>query len=110
MRLVFAGTPDFAVPALDAIAASPHHLVACYTQPDRPAGRGRKLAESPVKVRARALALPIEQPFQGFLDTLAGTFEGREPDTTEENLQSRIRGALIDVALTMGRASPLLGR
>lgn len=41
------------------------------------------------------LALPIEQPFQGFLDTLAGTFEGREPDTTEENLQSRVRGALM---------------
>ncbi|MCW5580480.1 MAG: NAD+ synthase [Luteimonas sp.] len=43
----------------------------------------------------KLLALPIEAPFQGFLDTLAGTFEGREPDTTEENLQSRVRGALM---------------
>src|SRR5690606_14519955 len=43
----------------------------------------------------RLLALPIEKPFQGFLDALAGTFEGREPDTTEENLQSRTRGALL---------------
>src|SRR5690606_13626939 len=43
----------------------------------------------------RLLALPIEKPFQGFLDALAGTYEGREPDTTEENLQSRTRGALL---------------
>ncbi len=43
----------------------------------------------------KLLALPIEKPFQGFLDTLAGTFEGRESDTTEENLQSRTRGALL---------------
>src|SRR3546814_2772469 len=43
----------------------------------------------------RLLALPIEKPFQGFLDALADTFEGREPDTTEENLQSRTRGALL---------------
>src|SRR3546814_17819271 len=39
--------------------------------------------------------LPIEKPFQGFLDALADTFEGREPDNTEENLQSRTRGALL---------------
>src|SRR3546814_9462796 len=43
----------------------------------------------------RLLALPIEKPFQGFLDALADAFEGREPDTTEENLQSRTRGALL---------------
>lgn len=80
LRIVFAGTPDFAVPALDAIAASPHHLVACYTQPDRPAGRGRKLAESPVKVRARALALPIEQPSSLRTPDAADQVRAHEPD------------------------------
>lgn len=62
LRVAFAGTPAFAVPALEAIAASRHDLVVVYTRPDRPAGRGLKLAESPVKQRARALGLPVEQP------------------------------------------------
>jgi methionyl-tRNA formyltransferase len=50
------------VPALDAIAASRHRLVVACTQPDRPAGRGRELAASPVKERALSLSLPVEQP------------------------------------------------
>lgn len=51
MRIIFAGTPDFSVSALDALLASSHEVVAVYTQPDRPAGRGRKLKASPVKER-----------------------------------------------------------
>ena len=62
LAVVFAGTPHFALPSLDAIAASRHRLIAVYTQPDRPAGRGRKLAASPVKERALALGLPVTQP------------------------------------------------
>jgi len=62
LRLVFAGTPDFAVPALDALAAAGHEIAAVYTQPDRPAGRGRRLTASPVKQRALALGIPVEQP------------------------------------------------
>ena len=62
MRIVYAGTPEFAVPALDAIAASEHQLVAVYTQPDRVAGRGRTLRQSAVKARALALRVPVEQP------------------------------------------------
>lgn len=62
LRITFAGTPDFAVPALDAVAGSGHRLVAVYTQPDRPAGRGRRLTESPVKRRASELGLDIRQP------------------------------------------------
>ncbi|HEX7029320.1 MAG TPA: methionyl-tRNA formyltransferase [Gammaproteobacteria bacterium] len=62
MRLVFAGTPDFAVPALDALIAAGHDIAAVYTQPDRPAGRGRRLAPSPVKQRALAHGIPVEQP------------------------------------------------
>ena len=49
MRVVFLGTPEFAVPSLEALAAH-HQVVAVYTQPDRPKGRGNQLAESPVKV------------------------------------------------------------
>ncbi|MGB5064317.1 MAG: methionyl-tRNA formyltransferase, partial [Candidatus Competibacter sp.] len=49
-RLIFAGTPDFAVPALQALIDAGHAPVAVYTQPDRPAGRGRQLRASPVKI------------------------------------------------------------
>ena len=61
MRLVFAGTPDFAVPSLR-VAAARGEVVAVYTQPDRPAGRGRGLAASPVKQEAQRLGLPVLQP------------------------------------------------
>ncbi|MFA7388336.1 MAG: methionyl-tRNA formyltransferase, partial [Thiohalobacteraceae bacterium] len=49
MRIVFAGTPEFAVPSLRALLAGAHPVVGVYTQPDRPAGRGRQLRASPVK-------------------------------------------------------------
>lgn len=62
LAIVFAGTPDFAVPSLDAIAASRHGIATVFTQPDRPRGRGRHLATSPVKERALALGLPVLQP------------------------------------------------
>jgi methionyl-tRNA formyltransferase len=62
LRVVFAGTPAFALPALDALAGSSHQLVGVLTQPDRPAGRGRHSSASPVKQRAAALGVPIDQP------------------------------------------------
>ncbi len=62
MNLVFAGTPAFAVPSLEALHQAGHKLLAVYTQPDRPAGRGRKLGESEVKQCARRLGLAVEQP------------------------------------------------
>jgi methionyl-tRNA formyltransferase len=62
LRIVFAGTPEFSVPALDALHAAGHTIAAVYTQPDRPAGRGRTLASGPVKKRALELGLPVEQP------------------------------------------------
>ncbi len=62
LRVVFAGTPQFALPCLDATLAAGVDVVAAYTQPDRPAGRGRKLAASPVKERARAAGVPVFQP------------------------------------------------
>ena len=62
LRLVFAGTPEFSVPCLEACRASDAEVVAVYTQPDRPAGRGRKLSPSPVKQAALAAGIPVEQP------------------------------------------------
>jgi methionyl-tRNA formyltransferase len=62
LRIVYAGTPEFAVPALGALIGSPHEVVAVYTQPDRPAGRGRRLTPSPVKRVALEHAIPVEQP------------------------------------------------
>lgn len=61
LRIVFAGTPEFAVPSLVA-AAQRNEVVAVYTQPDRPAGRGRALTPSPVKLEALKRGLPVLQP------------------------------------------------
>lgn len=60
--IVFAGTPEFAVPALQSLLQSRHEVVAVYTQPDRPAGRGRKPQQSPVKSCAVQAGLPVVQP------------------------------------------------
>ena len=62
MRLVFAGTPDFAATALKALLGTHHTLVGVYTQPDRPAGRGRKQQASPVKQVAQEAGIPVFQP------------------------------------------------
>ena len=62
MRIVFAGTPDFSVPVLQALLDSRHSLAGVYSQPDRPAGRGRKLTPGPVKQLALQHAVPVFQP------------------------------------------------
>lgn len=62
MRLVFMGTPDFAVPSLDRLAASSHSIVGVVTVPDKPRGRGQTMQPSAVKIRALELGLPILQP------------------------------------------------
>ena len=62
MRVVFAGTPEVALPALDAIVASEHELVGVVTRPDAPSGRGRKLVASPVAQRAEELGVPVLKP------------------------------------------------
>jgi methionyl-tRNA formyltransferase len=72
LEIIFAGTPEFAVPPLQALVETHHRVVAVYTQPDRPAGRGRKLQPSPVKQLALQHAINVEQP-----ETL------RDPNTLE---------------------------
>jgi methionyl-tRNA formyltransferase len=76
LRIVFFGTPAFAVPTLEALlAASPHTVAGVVTQPDRPRGRGQKISDAPVKARALAAGLPVLQPDRmkdpAFLDALA---------------------------------------
>jgi len=62
MKIIFAGTPEFAVPTLQMILNSGHEVCAVYTQPDRPSGRGRKMKMSPVKALALSAQVPVFQP------------------------------------------------
>ena len=62
LRIVFMGTPEFAVPTLEALLQSSHHLVAVVSQPDREVGRGRRLTQPPVKKVALAHGIPVLQP------------------------------------------------
>ncbi len=62
MRIVFMGTPEAAVPTLRRLLADGHEVVAVWTQPDKPAGRGKKLAQSPVKAFAESHGLQVHQP------------------------------------------------
>jgi len=80
LRIAFAGTPEFPLAALEAIAASSHRLVGVWTQPDRPAGRGRKLTPSPVKSRALELTLPVHQPESLKADAARQAIRDTKPD------------------------------
>ena len=76
LRIIFMGTPDFAVPALHKLLNGPDQVVAVITQPDRPKGRGKKLSPPPVKLAAEQAGIPVLQPTkirtEEFLDTLKG--------------------------------------
>ena len=72
MKIIFAGTPEFAATALAALLKTPHQIIAVYTQPDRKSGRGQKLTPSPVKQLALEHSLPVYQP----LNFKASTEEG----------------------------------
>ena len=80
MRVVFAGTPEVAVPALDAVAASAHELVGVVTRPDAPAGRGRKLVASPVALRAEELGVPVLKPDHPRDPDFQAALRALEPD------------------------------
>jgi methionyl-tRNA formyltransferase len=80
LRIALAGTPEFPLAALDAIAASSHELVGVWTQPDRPAGRGRRLSPSPVKQRALELKVPVHQPESMKSDEARQAIQDAKPD------------------------------
>jgi len=80
LRLVFMGSPRFAVPTLEYLLADKYEIVAVYTQPDRPAGRGRDLLSSPVKQAAEARGLRVVQPANLKAAGVVEQLEGFEPD------------------------------
>jgi methionyl-tRNA formyltransferase len=92
MRVVFLGTPDFAVPSLDALARDGHELVAVVAQPDRPAGRGRALREPATKAWARARGVPVLQPEKVRDGRLAAELGALRPDVLCVAAYGRILG------------------
>lgn len=80
LRIAFFGTPGFAVPALDALVAASHTIVAVVAQPDRPSGRGQRLTPGAVKARAIAHSLQVLQPERLRRDELEPTFRALGPD------------------------------
>ncbi len=80
MRIVFMGTPEFAVAPLEHLVLNGYQVVAVYTQPDRPAGRGRRPVSSPVKVAAQALSLPVVQPASLKKAEVVAELSGFRPD------------------------------
>lgn len=80
MRIVFAGTPAFAVPSFKALLAADYEVVAVYTQPDRPAGRGQRLKPSPIKELALSYGLRVLQPLTLRTETALEEFSCLQPD------------------------------
>ena len=93
MRVLFWGTPDYAVPSLDALVAAGHQLVGVVSQPDRRRGRGKALMPSPVKARALALGLPVFTPER----------IRRDPDVQQ---QLAALGADVSVVVAFGQILP----
>ena len=80
MRIVFMGTPEFSVPVLEALVTAGHHIAAVYTQPPRPAGRGKKERPSAVHARAEALGLPVRHPVSLRDDSAQADFAALDTD------------------------------
>src|SRR5512143_2589328 len=80
MRVIFLGTPEFAVPSLRALLNGNYDVAAVFTQPDRPSGRGQMLHPSPVKLFAEENHIPVYQPDKIRLEVNRPTFEKLAPD------------------------------
>lgn len=80
MKIVFAGTPEFTLPCLNALAASSHQIMGIYTQPDRPAGRGRRLQASAVKSWALEQQMPLYQPLNFKENEAIAPLKALKPD------------------------------
>ncbi len=99
MRIAFLGTPEFAVPSLEALAAAGHELRCVVCQPDRPAGRGQALREPAVKRWARERGLPVLQPEKVRDGRLAADLASRSPDLLAVAAYGRILGRdLLELA------------
>jgi methionyl-tRNA formyltransferase len=92
MRLVFLGTPEFAVPTVDALARAGHEVLAVVAQPDRPAGRGQELKAPATKAWALARGIPVLQPEKVRDGTLAAALAGLRPDALVVTAYGRILG------------------
>jgi methionyl-tRNA formyltransferase len=79
-RIIFMGTPDFSVPALQRLIDSPDQVLAVITQPDRPKGRGKKLTPPPVKILAESAGIPVFQPTKIRTEEFADTLRSFQPD------------------------------
>jgi methionyl-tRNA formyltransferase len=102
MRIVFMGTPDAAVKSLERIVNDGHDVVAVYTQPDKPAGRGNKLNESPVKQFATGKGLPIFQPSKIRTPLALEEFRAHAADVTVVVAYGRILPETFLNAFPMG--------
>jgi methionyl-tRNA formyltransferase len=80
LDIIFMGTPAFAVPSLEALAAAGHRVLAAVTQPDRPVGRGRQLTPPPVKRSAQRLGIPVLQPEKIRTEAFAREMAALAPD------------------------------
>ena len=80
MRIVFMGTPEFSIPSLEHLVLNQYQVVAVYTQPDKPSGRGRSLVSSPLKRAAEALKLPVVQPASLKEAEVVAQLVGFQPD------------------------------
>lgn len=89
LKIIFAGTSQFAVPSLEILIHSAHHVVAVYTQPDRPAGRGRQLHVSPIKMLSEKKHIPVFQP------------ETLRDKTTQQDVKTQSADVMVVVAYGM---------
>jgi methionyl-tRNA formyltransferase len=102
LRLVFFGTPEFAVPSLERLFASVHPVVGVVTQPDRPRGRGQHVTESPVKQLARARGVPVVQPERMKDEAFLATLRGWQADLGVVAAYGRILPAAVLEAPPLG--------
>ena len=117
LRIVFAGTPEFAAEHLKALLDSPYEIVAVYTQPDRPAGRGQKLMPSPVKQLAQEHSIAVMQPPTLRAPEAQAELAALKPDMMvvvayglilpQAVLDIPRLGCINRIALARSRASPL---
>lgn len=94
-RIIFMGTPDFSVPALQGLIDGPDEVVALVSQPDRPKGRGKKVAPTPTKIVAEAAGIPVLQPTRIRTEEFADTLRSFSPDLIVVAAYGRILPASI---------------